>query len=375
MLSVRMDRLLFVDDEPFVLKALKRTFEMEGFEVVVAARPSEALAVLKEGKEFQVIGSDYRMPEMNGAEFLQRAREVSPQSYRLLISAVEEFGVAVEAVNRGEIHRLIPKPWDRDELIGIVRSATEDYHLRRRYQEMTALLHAKNAALETMNRDLEQRVRDSTAGLLAALAQSMDARRVHPTHSRLTAARSRRLGQEMGLSGAELTTLDQAGVLHDVGLVGVSDVVLLKTGALTPEEKAVMRRHPEDGYRMLAAVPFLREVRKLVLLHHERWDGGGYPLGLAGVQLPLLARIHHVAETYTAMREVRPYRKAMSEAEARAEILRAAGAQFDPAVVDAFGRIPAPEWETPPLQLSSEALALVDPPLDELRRRAAAGTL
>ena len=375
MLHPCMDRLLFVDDEPFVLKALKRTFEMEGFEVVVAARPSEALSVLKEGQEFQVIGSDYRMPEMNGAEFLQRAREISPQSYRLLISAVEEFGVAVEAVNRGEIHRLIPKPWDRDELITIVRSATEDYHLRRRYQEMTALLHAKNAALETMNRDLEQRVRDSTAGLLAALAQSLDSRRVHPSHSRLTAARSRRLGQEMGLAGPELTTLEQAGLLHDVGLVGVSDAILLKPGPLNPEEKAVMRRHPEDGYRMLSAVPFLREVRKLVLLHHERWDGGGYPLGLAGAQLPLLARIHHLAETYTAMREDRPYRSSTSEAEARAEILRAAGTQFDPAVVDAFGRIPAPEWEAPVLQLPSAALQLVDPPLDELRRRAVAGTL
>ena len=375
MLRARMDRLLFVDDEPFVLKALKRTFEMEGFEVVVAARPSEALAVLKEGKEFQVIGSDYRMPEMNGAEFLQRARELSPQSYRLLISAVEEFGVAVEAVNRGEIHRLIPKPWDRDELIAIVRSATEDYHLRRRYQEMTALLHAKNAALEAMNRDLEQKVRDSTAGLLAALAMAFDNRRAHASHSRLTAARARRLGQEMGLGGPELTTLEQAGLFHDIGLVGVSDAILSKAGALTLDERTLLRRHCEDGYRMLAAVPFLREVRRLILFHHERWDGGGYPLGLSGAQLPLAARIIHVAETYSAIREERPYRPAAGEAEARAEVLRAAGTQFDPAVVEAFGRIPSAEWESPPLQLSSEALALVDPPLEDLRRRAVAGTL
>ena len=370
-----MDRLLFLDDEPFVLKALKRTFEMEGFEVVVASRPSEALAVLKEGKEFQVIGSDYRMPEMNGAEFLQRARELSPQSYRLLISAVEEFGVAVEAVNRGEIHRLIPKPWDRDELITIVRSASEDYHLRRRYQEMTALLHAKNAALETMNRDLEQRVRDSTAGLLAALAQSLDGRRAHASHTRVTAARARRLGQEMNLAGPELTTLEQAGLLHDVGLVGISDVVLSKQGPLTPEERALMRRHSEDGYRMLAAVPFLREVRKLVLLHHERWDGGGYPLGISGAQIPLLARILHVAETYSAVREDRAYRRGVDQAEARAEILRSAGTQFDPGVVEGFTRIPAAEWESPPLQLSSEAWQLIDPPLEELRRKALAGTL
>jgi hypothetical protein len=180
---------------------------------------------------------------------------------------------------------------------------------------------------------------------------------------------------ELGLAGPELTTIEQAGLLHDIGLVSISDTVLLKPGPLTLEERTQMRRHAEDGYRMLAAVPFLREVRKLVLLHHERWDGGGYPLGLAGAQLPLLARILHVAEAYSAMRAERPYRSGTIEAEARAEILRAAGTQFDPQVVEAFGRIPAAEWESPVLQLSPESAGLVDPPLDELRRRGIAGAL
>jgi HD-GYP domain-containing protein (c-di-GMP phosphodiesterase class II) len=260
-------------------------------------------------------------------------------------------------------------------LIAIVRSATEDYHLRRRYQEMTALLHAKNAALEGMNRDLEQRVRDSTASLLAAIAQALDLRRGHPNHSRVAASRARRLGAEMGLAGPELTTLEQGGLLHDVGLASINDALLQKPGELSAGERELIKRHCEDGYRMLAAVPFLREVRKLVLLHHERWDGGGYPLGLSGPQLPLLVRILTVAETYTAMREDRPYRRADSEADARAEVLRAAGTQFDPAVVDAFARIPPGEWESPPLLQSSGSLAAVDPPLDELRRRGAAGTL
>src|SRR5207253_5891579 len=152
-----MDRLLFVDDEPFVLKALKRTFALEGFEVVTAERPADALEMLQENSDFVVIGSDYRMPEMNGAEFLQRARELAPQSYRLLISAVEELHAAVDAINRGEIYRFVPKPWDRDDLLHIVRGAVDDYHLRRNYQEMTALLHAKNAELSGLNKSLEDR--------------------------------------------------------------------------------------------------------------------------------------------------------------------------------------------------------------------------
>src|SRR5437868_2666627 len=170
-----MDRLLFVDDEPFVLKALKRTFELEGYEVVTATRPAEALEILGQGHQFVVIGSDYRMPEMDGAKFLQQAREIAPQSYRLLISAVEEFQAAVDAVNRGEIFRFIPKPWNHGDLLQIVRSAVDEYHLRRNYQEMTTLLHSKNSALESLNLSLERRVHQRTPnptdGLGAALAQ------------------------------------------------------------------------------------------------------------------------------------------------------------------------------------------------------------
>src|SRR5438309_5710801 len=185
-----MDRLLFVDDEPFVLRALKRTFELEGFEVVTALKAADALELLRSGGggQFVVIGSDYRMPEMNGAEFLQRARELAPQSYRLLISAVEEFHAAVDAINRGEIYRFVPKPWDRDDLLHIVRGAVDDFHLRRKFQEMTALLHSKNAELSSMNKTLEQRVADRTHDLLEALVTALDQRGAESVHSRRLAA-------------------------------------------------------------------------------------------------------------------------------------------------------------------------------------------
>src|SRR5438445_12029008 len=121
-----MDRLLFVDDEPFVLRALKRTFELEGFEVVTAQRPADALELLQKGPGFVVIGADYRMPEMNGAEFLQRARELAPQSYRLLISAVEEFHAAGDAIHRGEIYPCVPRPWDRAGLSTLLGAPIAD---------------------------------------------------------------------------------------------------------------------------------------------------------------------------------------------------------------------------------------------------------
>src|SRR5437660_3662288 len=244
-----MDRLLFVDDEPFVLKALKRTFALEGFEVVTAERPAEALEMLQKSSDFVVIGSDYRMPEMNGAEFLQRARELAPHSYRLLISAVEEFHAAVDSINRGEIYRFIPKPWDRDDLLAIVRGAVDDFHLRRNYQEMPALLHSKNAELATVNRNLEERVADRTRDLLEALVTALDQRGAEVVHSRRVAAWCVRLGAQLQLSPEEMATLQQGALIHDVGKIGIPDSILLKGAALNPEEWEQMRRHPENGYR------------------------------------------------------------------------------------------------------------------------------
>jgi len=154
-----MDRLLFVDDEPFVLRALKRTFELEGFEVVTAQRPADALELLQKAPGFVVIGSDYRMPEMNGAEFLQQARGASaaelPPAH---LGGLEEFHAAVDSINRGEIYRSSPNPGTATILLAIVRGAVDDYHLRRNYQDMTALLHSKNAELSALNKNLEQRV-------------------------------------------------------------------------------------------------------------------------------------------------------------------------------------------------------------------------
>jgi response regulator RpfG family c-di-GMP phosphodiesterase len=341
-----MDRLLFVDDEPFVLRALKRTFELEGFEVVTAQRPADALELLQKGPDFVVIGSDYRMPEMNGAEFLQRARDLSPQSYRLLISAVEEFHAAVDSINRGEIHRFVPKPWDRDDLLGIVRGAVDDFHLRRNYQEMTALLHSKNAELSSLNKNLEQKVAERTHDLIEALVAALDRRGAEAVHSRRVAAYCVRLGRELDLNEADQGILEQGALIHDVGKIAIPDSILLKNGQLSPDEWAEMKRHPELGYHMLASIPFLDQARRLVLTHHERFDGKGYPLGLAGEQLPLGARILHLCEAYESMTGGRSFRAARPPAQARQEIVRCAGTQFDPAVVEAFTRIPAGEWDS-----------------------------
>ncbi|HET7784406.1 MAG TPA: HD domain-containing phosphohydrolase [Myxococcales bacterium] len=336
-------RLLFVDDDPHVLRALRRMFEAEGYEVVTAANGAAGLEALRAG-EFQVIGSDYRMPQMNGADFLHQARAVSPQSVRILISAVHEFAAAMEAVNRGAIQRLVAKPWDADELIHVVAEATQTYHLTRRYQEVMALLHARNAELEALNRRLEQRVVEQTTGVLEVLVNALDQHCDEAAHSRRTATLALTLGRRLGLTQGELAILEQGSLLHDVGKLGLSPILLTRQ-ELDEDERRELQRHPEIGYRLLAPIPSLAAARNLVLQHHERWDGKGYPLGLAGEQIDRSARIFHVAEAWTAMISPRSYRQARPLADARAEIERCCGTQFDPQIVAAFVSLTPGELE------------------------------
>ena len=154
-----------------------------------------------------------------------------------------------------------------------------------------------------------------------------------------------RLGQEMGLSSAEMLDLERGALLHDIGKIGVPDAILLKPGRLDHGEMRLMRAHVEHGDAMLREIPFLGAARFVVRHHHERFDGRGYPASLAGNEIPLLARVFSLCDTYDAITSERPYKKARSDQEARRIIFQENGQQFDPEVVQAFSRIPSLEWQ------------------------------
>lgn len=143
------------------------------------------------------------------------------------------------------------------------------------------------------------------------------------------------MAEHLGMEARDVERVRMAGLLHDIGKIGVPDAILNKPGALTDEEYTEMQRHPEIGARILGS-DVLDDVRHWVLAHHERPDGRGYPFGLAGDQVPLQARILAVADAYEAMTADRVYRKALGHEAARAELERCRGTQFDSAVVDAF---------------------------------------
>ncbi|GEM_PF-3410944 len=202
-----------------------------------------------------------------------------------------------------------------------------------RERRAAAQLEAQRQTLEQANRTL----RAFSEATLMGWSRVLDLRD-HETeeHSARVTALTVRLAQAMGIEAEELEQIRQGAMLHDIGKIGVPDAILRKAGALADDEWAVMRRHPELAYNLLAPIGFSRPVLEIAYYHHERWNGSGYPAGLAGEQIPLAARIFAVVDVWDALCSDRPYRRAWSQERALRYLKAHAGTLFDPRVVQAF---------------------------------------
>jgi putative nucleotidyltransferase with HDIG domain len=363
------DRVLIVDDDELILRALARILEAAGFSTRCYLTPDAALSAI-DGDAPVVIISDYMMPEMDGIAFLKLARARAPGAVRILCTAAEDFRVALQAVNSGEVYRIISKPWHQQELLATVSQAAESSRLRRENERLTAEVQRQNGQLREINLRLEEMVRLRTQALLEGLISALDYRDAETQwHSRRVSLYARRLAQQLGRGEPDLTTIEHGALLHDIGKIGVRDGVLLKPGPLSPEEWKEMKKHPELGWALLQRVDYLRPASAIVLQHQEKWDGTGYPAGLKGDDIVIGARIFHVVDTLDAITSDRPYRKARGFADARAEVVRCRGSQFDPEVVDAFVQVPAEEWERIRLDVETVAVLSADlaepPPIPE----------
>jgi len=354
--------VLFVDDEVNILKALQRLLRSEEMNVLCASRASEALELI-EKHPTQVVVTDQRMPEMSGVDLLAQVRERQPDVVRMMLTGYTEMKVAVDAINRGEIYRLITKPWNDDELRATLRQAFDHADLKSEIKRLNQVTREQNFKLQDMNRNLEGKVRDRTKQLaekhqqlrtayiqtIRTLSEAIDAKDAYTRgHSERVGVYASKIAREMNFPKDVIERVYIAGLLHDVGKIGVRDAVITKPERLTPEEYEEIKQHPEIGYRILQPVEFLQDIAPCVRHHHEWYDGSnrGYPDRLRGDQIPLPSRIILVADTVEAMTSDRPYRKALSLEAVVNEVHKYSGTQFDPKVTEPFLRLLEREGES-----------------------------
>ena len=343
--------VLVVDDEPAIRDLLFEGLRDSGFECSVAANGSEALEALRR-RCFALVLSDIDMPGMDGVKLLQRVKEAHPDVEVVMITGVVDVEVALRAMRMGA-NDYLTKPFNLEEVRLTVERALEKRRLvleNREYQrDLETKVAARTVEVVLKRREIEElydKLQVSYETTLEALAAALDTRDTETQgHSVRVSEYTVVIARRMGVEEPELTEVRRGALLHDVGKIGIPDAVLRKPGKLTAEEWLEMKKHPEMGGRILSGIKFLEKSLPIVMAHQERFDGSGYPQGLKGDEIPLGARIFAVVDTLDAMTSDRPYRKALRYEDAREEIVRNAGIQFDPKVVEVFLSIPPEEWK------------------------------
>ena len=308
----RRSRVLVADDADSVRALYSKLLDVDGHEVIGVSDGAAALAAVYEYHP-DVVLLDVGMPRIDGLEVCRR----------LKADPATRLTPVVLVTGLSELH---------DRLKGIEAGADE--FLSKPVHPME--LRARVASLTRMKQALD--MLDSAEAAFMTLALTIEAR--DPTtsgHCERLARQAVALGKALGLGPVDLQALHRGGYLHDVGKVGVPDAVLLKPGRLTPQEFELMKRHPDIGDALCAPLQSLRAVRPIIRCHHERLDGSGYPGGLKGAEVPLLAQIVAIADVYDALTSNRPYRPALSSEETARHLLReAADGKFNPSHVDVF---------------------------------------
>lgn len=337
-------RILVVDDETAIRDVMCSILMQAGYECHPVSSGRDALAVLRSNENISIVLSDLIMEGLDGLSLLLQLKEELPEIPVVMVTAVHDLSVALAAIRNGAYDYLL-KPFEKEQLLAMVRRALETRRLRREnleYQtKLESLVSARTEMLRKALADLE-RSYDIT---LEALGDALDLKDAETEgHSRRVTAFTIAIARAMELPQDKVRVIARGAFLHDVGKMAIPDAILRKPGRLSLEEQAIMREHAFLGYQILRKIPFLQEAADIVHCHQERYDGSGYPRGLKGEQIPLGARIFAVADTFDAMTSDRPYRAAQSISSARREVERNAGKQFDPEVVRVFLDIPERIW-------------------------------
>jgi response regulator RpfG family c-di-GMP phosphodiesterase len=339
------EKILIVDDEEGIRELLSDFFRTEGYLCDTAKDGAEALEKFR-NNGYDLIISDIRMPVMGGLELLKNIKEVDDLTAVIMITAVKDVNTAIEALTMGAYGYVI-KPFKLQEVLINVERALEK---RRIIIENINYQKNLEEMVEKRTEELRLAMQEITTTYektLEAFVYALDTRDIETGfHSQRVRIFTLELAKAYGISNQEhLLDIERGALIHDIGKIGVPDSILRKPSKLTPEEWEIMKKHPIFGYNIIKGIKNLENPGKIVLYHHERFDGKGYPSGKKGGDIPLEARIFAVADALDAMTSDRPYRKAFSYEYAYDEILKCSGTQFDPYIVEIFKSFPIEKWK------------------------------
>jgi response regulator RpfG family c-di-GMP phosphodiesterase len=343
--------ILCVDDEPYILAALMRLLRATGHRVLTADNGASALAML-EREPVDLLISDMRMPVMGGSDLMQKVRARWPHITRLLLTGHSDVSATISAINEGQVHRYLTKPWSDAELLLTVKEAFEHKFLEEEKARLEALTLHQNEELKNLNVNLELLVDERTRELETAherlkknyfnsiktFSNLIELRGGQLMgHARRVADLSLKTAKVLRMDDAQINDVLIAALLHDIGQIGLPDQIISKaTSRLAPAEAAQYRMHTVYGEQTLMGQDDMQSVATLIRSHHERHDGRGYPDGLEGQDIPMGARILAIADAYEDLQTGHVVTEHLSAFEARTVLERGRDTQFDPQVLDAF---------------------------------------
>ncbi len=353
--------MLFVDDEPSILAALSRALRQEGYRCMFADSATKALQVL-EADAVQVVVSDFRMPEIDGIQFLAQVRSRWPKILRLLLTGNADLAATIAAINEGGIYRFIAKPWDDGDLRLNMHNALERQFLEQERSRLEALTREQNRQLQILNAGLEHQVAERTAELRKENNRVVVANQKLKTgftmsvkvfsqlieqdepyragHSRRVGELARRLAVQLGCTRGEVQDIQIAALLHDIGKISdAADLRCKPPGKMTAMELARYKDHPAKGAHILMTVEELRPAARLIRAHHERFDGLGFPDGLNRHEIPLGARIIAVANDYDSLQAGTPEHEPRTAEIAYNYMVEWNNRRYDPEVVTALAAV------------------------------------
>jgi putative nucleotidyltransferase with HDIG domain len=334
-------RILVLEDEKDIQSLVTAMLKIRGFTADLAGTVAEARAAMAAGR-YDIMLADVHLPDGSGLDLGEPGQPDAPLV--IVMTGSNDIQTAVQAIRNGAID-FITKPFTVGHFLQRIDKAMEEWRTRKSLQyyarALESLVELKSEELSRSTRQIDE-VCDMTVQALGAALNLKD--KESADHCQRVSQNAVKLGSLLELSGFELKNLKWGAYLHDVGKIGVPERLLLKEGDLLPEERRIVEKHPIMGQAMIRNIEFLGFAVDVVLSHHERFDGSGYPHGLAGERIPLNARIFSVMDTLDAMTSDRPYRLALPHTAVRAELEDKVGSQFDPEIVKAFLAAPVDTW-------------------------------